>query len=101
MSVEQERNIIECKNVSKTFQTPSGPFQVIGDFSLTAREHEFVALFGPGQCGKSTIINRRSGDRDQRTGNRKWKDGKGAWSRAGCGVPEHLPFPLVDHHGQR
>ena len=57
MSVEQERNIIECKNVSKTFQTPSGPFQVIGDFSLTAREHEFVALFGPGQCGKSTIIN--------------------------------------------
>ena len=45
------------QNVSKTFQTPSGPFQVIGDFSLTAREHEFVALFGPGQCGKSTIIN--------------------------------------------
>ena len=52
MSVEQERNIIECKNVSKTFQTPSGPFQVIGDFSLTAREHEFVALLVPANAAK-------------------------------------------------
>ena len=30
-------------------------------FHFTAKENEFIALFGPGQCGKSTIINMLAG----------------------------------------
>lgn len=60
MPVEQERtvkNIIECKNVCKSFRTPEGIHEVISDLTISAKENEFLVLFGPGQCGKTTIIN--------------------------------------------
>ncbi len=57
MSVEQERNLIECTHVYKSFQTPTGEHQAVYDFNLQAKENEFLVLFGPGQCGKTTLIN--------------------------------------------
>lgn len=61
MSMEQERgienSIIECTGVCKSFMTPEGEHQVIKDFNLQAKENEFLVLFGPGQCGKTTMIN--------------------------------------------
>ncbi len=61
MSMEQERgienSIIECTGVCKSFETPEGEHQVIKDFNLQAKENEFLVLFGPGQCGKTTMIN--------------------------------------------
>lgn len=60
MSVEQERtvaNIIECRGVCKSFETPEGEHQVIKDLNMEAKENEFLVLFGPGQCGKTTIMN--------------------------------------------
>ena len=58
--MEQERkvnNIIECTNVCKSFRPPEGIHEVISDLNITAKENEFLVLFGPGQCGKTTIIN--------------------------------------------
>lgn len=58
--MEQERKvntIIDCINVGKTFQTPEGEHEVIRDLNFSAKENEFLVLFGPGQCGKTTIIN--------------------------------------------
>lgn len=57
MSMEQKRRMIECCNVGKTFKVASGEHQVVLDFNLAANENEFICLFGPGQCGKSTLIN--------------------------------------------
>ena len=60
MSVEQERtvaNMIECRGVCKSFETPEGEHQVITDLNMAAKENEFLVLFGPGQCGKTTIMN--------------------------------------------
>jgi len=60
MPMEQERTlktIIECVDVCKSFSTPQGEYQVIKNFNLLARENEFLVLFGPGQCGKTTLIN--------------------------------------------
>lgn len=57
MSMEQKRGLIECRGVDKTFKVPSGEHQVVADFNLTADENEFICLFGPGQCGKTTLIN--------------------------------------------
>lgn len=57
MSVEQKRKLIECCNVDKTFKVPDGEYQVVSDFNLSAQENEFICLFGPGQCGKTTLIN--------------------------------------------
>ncbi len=57
MSMEQKRKIIECTGVKKVFKVPEGEHQVVSDFNLVAQENEFICLFGPGQCGKTTLIN--------------------------------------------
>lgn len=60
MPMEQKRtikNVIQCTGVCKSFSTPGGEYQVVKDFDLTAKENEFLVLFGPGQCGKTTLIN--------------------------------------------
>ncbi len=60
MCLEQGRAldiIIECKDLKKSFETSKGDFEVLGNLNLKVRENEFLVLFGPGQCGKTTIIN--------------------------------------------
>lgn len=52
-----ERVIIHCNNISKVFNSNGTTFQVIEKISLKVRENEFVVLFGPGQCGKTTLLN--------------------------------------------
>ncbi len=57
--MEQGRKvIIDCKALSKTFYAPDGSeLKVVDSIGLQVRENEFLVLFGPGQCGKTTIIN--------------------------------------------
>lgn len=62
--MDQERKInqiITLKNVSKTFVTERKTTEVIADISLEVRENELVTLFGPGQCGKTTLLNVMAG----------------------------------------
>lgn len=62
--MEQERKVksyIHCEHVNKSFNTPDGVLQVVKDFNLEAEKNKFIVLFGPGQCGKSTLINLISG----------------------------------------
>lgn len=54
----QNQIIIQMNQVSKSFSTPEkGTFQVIENLDIQVRRNEFLVLFGPGQCGKSTILN--------------------------------------------
>lgn len=46
-----------CEHVSKTFAAKKTFNEVIKDISLEVRENEFLVLFGPGQCGKTTMLN--------------------------------------------
>lgn len=55
------RTIIDCTKIEKTFETSRGAVPVIDHVTLQVPENEFLVLFGPGQCGKSTIINCMSG----------------------------------------
>lgn len=62
MRVEQQGNIkdniiINCENVSKEFTNERGTLKVVDNFSLKVKENEFLVLFGPGQCGKTTLLN--------------------------------------------
>ena len=47
---------IKCEHIKKTFESANGDFEVIGDISLEAEKNEIVVLFGPGQCGKTTLL---------------------------------------------
>jgi ABC-type nitrate/sulfonate/bicarbonate transport system ATPase subunit len=53
--------IIDCDGVSKVFSNQGGQKRVIDSMELHVRENEFVVLFGPGQCGKTTLLNILSG----------------------------------------
>jgi len=53
--------IISCKHVAKTFETERKKVEVIKDVTLEVSKNEVVVLFGPGQCGKTTLLNMISG----------------------------------------
>lgn len=60
--VETGEAIIEFRHVDKSFHKPEeGMYQVAADLNIKVRENEFLVLFGPGQCGKSTILNMIAG----------------------------------------
>lgn len=50
-----------CRNVSKTFYGNGQCTEVLKNLSFDIRENEFVVLFGPGQCGKTTLIKMLAG----------------------------------------
>ncbi|CAM3623361.1 ABC transporter ATP-binding protein [Erysipelothrix urinaevulpis] len=53
------KDILVCQNVSKTFPGYNGKTEnhVIDDISFSVKENEFLVIFGPGQSGKSTLLN--------------------------------------------
>lgn len=61
--------MIQCKNISKTFVNgKKSSFEVVKPINLNVKENEFLVLFGPGQCGKTTIINMIAGLTDVSSG---------------------------------
>jgi NitT/TauT family transport system ATP-binding protein/sulfonate transport system ATP-binding protein len=63
---------IQCGNLGKTFYAKNRKQdevnEVIRDFNLVVRENEFVVLFGPGQCGKTTLLNILAGLEEKSSG---------------------------------
>jgi nitrate/nitrite transport system ATP-binding protein len=49
--------LIEASNVSKTFQSSSGPRHVLERVSVSVERGEFVSIVGFMGCGKSTLLN--------------------------------------------
>ena len=49
---EKERDILELKNISKSFDGK----KVLDDLSLSIGKNEFITLLGPSGCGKSTTL---------------------------------------------
>lgn len=52
-----KKKVLECNHVSKVFYNRDGDHLVVNDLNFAVYENEFVVLFGPGQCGKTTILN--------------------------------------------
>lgn len=55
------KTILSFESVSKRFDTKTGTVEVVGNVNLSIQEHEFVVLLGPGQCGKTTLLNIAAG----------------------------------------
>lgn len=55
------KELLNLKNVSKSFFSDKGETKVIDNLSLNVYEDEVVTLIGPSGCGKSTILNLISG----------------------------------------
>ncbi|TAD78489.1 MAG: ATP-binding cassette domain-containing protein [Oscillatoriales cyanobacterium] len=54
-------NFLVIDQVSKVYQTPSGPYPVLDGVDLNIDEGEFVCVIGHSGCGKSTLLNMVSG----------------------------------------
>ncbi len=50
-------NIIEIKNLTKNFITPSETLNVLRGIDFTIKRGEFVSIMGPSGSGKSTLLN--------------------------------------------
>lgn len=75
--------VLRCGHVSREFDSydGSGKNHVLKDVDFSVRENEFLVLFGPGQCGKTTLLNILAGldtptsgeviDHGKKVGNRR------------------------------
>lgn len=59
--VETRAPFLEIQEVSKVYQTPTGPYTVLDGVNLTVYEGEFICLIGHSGCGKSTLLNMVAG----------------------------------------
>ncbi|MEO8100067.1 MAG: ABC transporter ATP-binding protein [Acidobacteriota bacterium] len=48
---------MEISSLTKTFDTPTGPYVALKDFRARFEPGEFVALLGHSGCGKSTVLS--------------------------------------------
>ena len=61
-------SLLELKNISKSYISKVGSFQVIDKLNLTVEHNQNIFLFGPSGCGKSTLLNLISGLDNSDTG---------------------------------
>ena len=72
----QVKPIIELNQIGKTFVSNNTSLEVLRDLSLTVYENEFVVLLGPGQCGKTTLMNIIAGIEPATTGEVRFQNEK-------------------------
>lgn len=53
----ENRNKLEVKEVTKVFLNKKGYDVAIDNVSLSVKENEFLVLLGPGECGKTVLLN--------------------------------------------
>lgn len=53
--------LIVMRGVSKTYETPVGPFLALRDIDLDIRAGDFIAVVGKSGSGKSTLVNVMTG----------------------------------------
>jgi putative ABC transport system ATP-binding protein len=49
--------VIELRRISKTYETPAGPFRALQDVDLCVAAGEMTAVVGKSGSGKSTLLN--------------------------------------------
>lgn len=51
------KNILEVKNISKTYQSKNGEIEALRDINFGIEEGEYISIIGPSGCGKSTLLS--------------------------------------------
>lgn len=57
MMSKLEKNLIEIKNLYKSYNASDDDVNILSDINLNIKEGEFHILLGPSGCGKSTLLN--------------------------------------------
>lgn len=71
MYMVNNANKIEVRHVSKSY----GDHKILDDVSFDVYENEFLVILGPGQCGKTVLLNIMAGMEQADSGDITFKDG--------------------------
>ena len=61
MDERKESVKLRVRSAAKSFSARKEIFEAVDDVSLDVYENEFLVILGPGQCGKSVLLNMISG----------------------------------------
>lgn len=84
---------IKVENISKSFDSQSGRVHVLDSISLDVRENEFLVLFGPGQCGKTVLLNIMAQLETPDSGQVIYEDGRKVHGNIGMVFQQYALFP--------
>lgn len=70
----QISNLIDVRNVSKTFETEGGPVYALQPTNIAVKNTEFVSIVGPSGCGKTTLLKMIGGLVSPTTGEIRMRD---------------------------
>ncbi len=87
------RDKIVIKNLSKTFHSKAKTVEVLKNINLTVRENEFLVLLGPGQCGKTVLLNILANLDQPTEGEIEFTDGRPAMGDLGMVFQRYALFP--------
>src|SRR5258708_3257545 len=55
--MQSRQNMIQLKNLERSYKTPAGQFFVLRRANLEIRQGEFITIMGPSGAGKSSLLN--------------------------------------------
>ncbi len=59
---------LKADGICKTFTNGNAPMEVLKDVSFDVYENEFLVILGPGQCGKTVLLNILAGMEEATSG---------------------------------
>ena len=87
------KNKISLKNISKTFYLKDRTVEVLKDITFDVKENEFLVLLGPGQCGKTVMLNIIADLEKQTSGEIAFDGGRPAMGDLGVVFQKYALFP--------
>jgi len=91
--VAVQKDQIVIRNLSKTFYQKTKTTEVLKDINITVKENEFLVLLGPGQCGKTVLLNIVAGLDTPTSGEVVFTDGRPAMGNLGMVFQRYALFP--------
>lgn len=95
MTTQTVAAAISVANLSKFFDTPTGPVEALRDVNMEVRPGELVCLVGPSGCGKSTLLRILAGLAEPTTGTVTFGEPSGSPARKTMVFQDHGLFPWM------
>ena len=88
-------NKISVRNLCKTYEMKDKSHEVLREMSFDVRENEFLVLLGPGQCGKTVLLNILADLEQPDSGEIIFADGRPRMGEIGFVFQKYALFPGV------
>ena len=87
------KNKISIKNLNKSYFLKDRTVEVLKDMTFDVKENEFLVLLGPGQCGKTVLLNIISEIEKEDSGEIIFADGRPKMGNLGVVFQKYALFP--------